>query len=184
MTHGNTSDSARTRLLTAIVGVAVVFCGCTTPNKIHHDERGSRSLVVVGNERWSRSVIGGWFSFVYQPEGTDIRIGVGGALDDALPRGSSDEEICRRELALLRRHDDSTIAVQDEFKIATEFGNVPCYQLQSSDPLWHLRDLVVYQNAAGQIVSIGFYSQRSSVSPAIIRDYLNTMFRAKLIPSR
>lgn len=172
------------RLLTAIVGVAVVLCGCTTPDKIHHDERGSSSLVVVGNERWSRSVIGGWFSFVYQPEGADIRIGVSRAADAALPRGSSDAGIRRRELALLRRHDDSTIAVQHEFKIAAEFGNVPCYQLQSSEPLSHLRALVVYQDAAGQIVNIGFYSPRSSVSPAIIRDYLNTMFRAKLIPSR
>lgn len=172
------------RLLTAIVGVAVVLCGCTTPDKIHHDERGSSSLVVVGNERWSRSVIGGWFSFVYQPEGTDIRIGVSRAADAALPRGSSDAEIRRRELALLRRHDDSTIAVQHEFKIATEFGNVPCYQLQSSDPLWQLRSLVIYQDTDAQIVNVGFYSQRSPIPPPVIRDYLNTMFRAKLIPSR
>lgn len=178
---------ANIRRLLAVVGILAVIGGCATPGNVRQDhsiKRGSTSVLVVGKEKWSRYVIGGWFSFIYQPEGAEIRIGVSRAGDPALPPGSSDAAILRRELALLRRFEDATISAQFQDRIATDFGNVSCYQLQSSDPLWHLRSLVIYPDAAGQIVNIGFYSHRSSISSTVIRDYLNTMFRAKLITPR
>jgi hypothetical protein len=82
----------------------------------------------------------------------------------------------------MRRYEDDTISAQLQARIATDFGTLPCYQLKSSDPSWELRSLVNFQDDAGQIVDVGFYSEHSTISANVIRDYLNTMFRAKLIP--
>ena len=163
--------------LLAVLGTLSLITGCES----HHSIRsGTRSDIVVGNQQWSRIAGQGWFGVFYQPEGSEVRIGLS-RTETTLVAGSSDDTILQRELMLLRRYADSTISVQGTDRIATDFGSVPVYRLQSSDPDWQLRSLAIFQDTGGQIVNVGFYSARSSVSPKVIRDYLNTMYRGKLI---
>jgi hypothetical protein len=184
---GSLAFSKHCRLLTVLVGVVALCGGCVSPgtNRANRalDNRGSTLPVVVGREKWFRCVRGGWFPFLYHPEGAEIRIGVSRAADAALPSGSREGTILNRELGLLRRYDDATISVRYQDRISTVFGSVPCYHLKSSDPLWRLRALVIYQDCGGQIVNVGFYSERAAVPSKEIRAYLNAMLRAKLIPA-
>jgi hypothetical protein len=176
-----------TRLVTGVIGLLIVCGGCETTGMVrrnHSIKQDDASLIVVGKERWSRFSREGWFSLIYQPEGAEIRIGISRAGNTALPPGASESTILQYELALLKRYDDSSILARVQSRLATDFGNIPCYHLQSTDHLWRLRSLVIYKDASGQIVNIGFYSVRSTIPSKIICDYLNTMFRARLIPQR
>jgi len=179
--------SKRIRALPVLVTILAVSDGCApfnnSPSKYSYSQ-GDTFSVKVGTEKWSAFVKGGWLGLVYQPEKSEVRIGVDRGVDTTLPPEASVSEMLQRQISYLRRYDDCTVSAHFQTNIVTPHGTFSCYQLQSSDPNWHLRSLVIYRDSTGNVVSIGFYSKYSLVSSETVRGYLKAMLDAKLIPPK
>ncbi len=175
------------RSLAVLAAILAISSGCAHFNKggLQYTYRqGDAFSVQVGVEKWYAFVKGGWLGVVYQPEKSDIQIGVDRGVNKTLPPEASDSEILKRQVSLLRRYDDSTVSAHFQANIVTPHGTFSCYRLQSSDPNWNLRSLVMYRDSAGEVVSVGFYSKIALVPPETVQSYLSAMLDAKLIPPR